>query len=1436
MLLMVLTVADSTVVKIASAGPVSSRSALALALPGSAVGDGVTLPDRPSSQIDGPPMTDGRVDWYLDVPRGDVKDVSALPNAGETAGAYFYDTPFGNFTFPRSAPHRLRLLGATGVAVDAAWFDVDIPFSVEGKSEVFFRDATTFTSGHGLVVDGTKVAEIRTTYEFFADRSPKISAILTPLVKLKPTELVWTVLTNDSAAEFGETKIPDLWNVTDLVLVDGSDSRIDIGTVGMFKGEQPRMSINWSDAPMGTLTFAGRIPSRLGYHGGVVSYFPVGLKEIDPTVFAASTSSVATGYSSQRKVIWDGERYWVFYDAGGAAGVAYRATPDGVTWTPSRSSGTGSLSKGFDVESRGPTIGLAWYSGLTLTFRKGSFYGDIIAWGPIQSISTAAADPPLPSVTIAGDGAYWVSGHKVYRSTDGVTWADKTTPTWTSWIGGTAATFVLSLSGMQGSTSLNGWVYAIIDRQGPTPPPPGFQQLLLGLYNVSSGSWTEHSYQLLHQPNLPRYDDVSAVAVGPTVYLLYTNVLDQSSSGELYLGVAYLVGSSFDFALNADLLVASNEFAPYYPSITVGPPGYLYAFWRAKPGTEWVIRNSTYRGGPFVWMPPSSQFTVTPGQNPTWLSAPRSLTNRAVVVYRDAAGSCSTCNLKFGAIPLVDDFGASAAHPWARAGLAVGAPLIGEMSDAVNAATGKLLVKQTDARASGRGLDLSLAHVHTSPYAFQSGSPMFYETNPTVPMGIGWEMGIPWISDTYLHLGDGQRYVIVWNNGSKFENRGGTPFTLYNHVGYPCLGGDDLYLADGTRLNFTLSSSCTWFKLNYILDGTGQNQISFTYSADKLTNISDTLGRTATFTYYASGTYAGRLQTISYAGRSVTFDYTTGPNGGIVLWHVTYPLNLRTTYAYTTSDYLIGSVTQPWGASTSYTYASAPVGTEATGYYITRQDIKDNGAAVRSRTFNYALVNGWSTSTNISLGDGSVTKGYQVLGFASASRGMMTLVKDATGKQLSKTVAWYTPTGSLGATDAYLGDAANRNYTNVVAMDSWGNPYYSLTALTSTASHETFASYGNADSQNAFRAPATLRMTTDGKVQAETFERLDLTPWTLIPSTGAVSLNYTVWNHNPPSMRISLSSGSTATAQRSFPAQSGAFLFTTSVRLNETNKDHKMFLEQGSTTRAELTFAADGNVKWMGQGGAYVTLQPYAKDTWYRVSLELDMAANTAVIAVNENRSAAQTIYQAGTVDRVRYLLGSAPEAMFVGDYSIARKNPGGSDPYLSFRVTGLVTGRKVEFFDLTDVAVWSGTADGSGNADVTGLHHVMPAGYVKVYDAAGKEEYRSPFREFWPGSSYAYGASYTYPNGKFYANTLPADVHSALLGTLQWQTGRGASTPIVEESYAKYLANGLLNATKVYHNAVPLETTYSRDAYGNLILKKPSKARSSGTTTVRNT
>ncbi|MGI0148232.1 MAG: hypothetical protein ACREDF_01690, partial [Thermoplasmata archaeon] len=820
-------------------------------------------------------------------------------------------------------------------------------------------------------------------------------------------------------------------------------------------------------------------------------------------------------------------------------------------------------------------------------------------------------------------------------------------------------------------------------------------ELLFAVYNASAGDWVSQFIDT-NQPgnNVPRYHSFTATVMGTLAHVAYTTQIGDDAWGDVwYLSLG--LSNSFGPGVGDHTPIARNsanqaEIAPLYPSITWGPPGNVYVFWRARDdrdaNQDWAVRNVTLYG-PFplpTWSDVSTQFGITTGQYPTWITTPKAVFNRVPAVWRDSRGSCVQCDLVYGSIPLIDDFSGSSAHPWARGGLGRHASMIAELTDFVNPANGQLLVGQVDAGVPGRGLDLVLSRIHINPYAFQGSQPIHYETNPAVPMGLGWQINLPWKSGTHLHLPDGQRYLLSWSDG-KAVNRHGTPFTLYFRGSYPAYFFD-LYLVDGTRANFTAAG-----RLQFIEDTSG-NRISFNYDPSaRLTSIVDTMGRTATFLYHVGGVADRQVSTISFGGRTVTFQYATGANGSVVLQTVTYPLGRTTSYAYTgIDDYLIKTVTQPWGASTTYAYGSAPVGTEATAYLVTDQTVKDGTTTVRTRAYDYTLANGWSLATKVTVGDGTFAKGYQVLSFASTTRGMTTVLKDISGQPMGKTVQWYDEDGRVGQIDVYLGRAQNVNYSSLVALDNWSNPYYARTPLSPGFYHETFASYANTDSADAFRSPGVVGLQADGKVLHENFEQHDLATWTLTTSGGAtIGLDKTVWDRAPPSMRLTQAASGNALAKRFFAPQSGSFLFGTSLRAAETSKSHSIILGQGAASRIELSFDWDGWVRWRLPGGVSDPLQTYEANRWYGIWLEVDMGAGSATIVI-DGKSYTRNVYQIGTVEWVAYGLQAGATNMWVGSLSLSKPGPGGTNRYRSFRLTNLAAGQAVEYYDTLGALLWT--------------------------------------------------------------------------------------------------------------------------------------------------
>src|SRR5439155_16703020 len=188
-----------------------------------------------------------------------------------------------------------------------------------------------------------------------------------------------------------------------------------------------------------------------------------------------------------------------------------------------------------------------------------------------------------------------------------------------------------------------------------------------------------------------------------------------------------------------------------------------------------------------------------------------------------------------------------------------------QLSEYVSPGNGLLTVIQTDLALPGGGLNLAVSRLFSTPRTFlnTSGSPVpyLYDTYNGATLGPGWQLNLPWIGQYYLHLWNGQTYLIRWDATGVFENHAGEHFRLYQST----CGRAPCYLLetiDGTDYQFNTAG-----QLTTISDFTGWNGFTFSYGSNGITGITDTVGRLVNFTYDANG----RLQSILSAGRSVLY-------------------------------------------------------------------------------------------------------------------------------------------------------------------------------------------------------------------------------------------------------------------------------------------------------------------------------------------------------------------------------------------------------------------------------------------------------------------------------------------------------------------------------------------------------------------------------------
>ncbi|MGI0149062.1 MAG: hypothetical protein ACREDF_05980, partial [Thermoplasmata archaeon] len=238
------------------------------------------------------------------------------------------------------------------MVVSASWFQplLAIPWE-ERNATVLEVTSTRLVASHEVSVAKLSIARIETITEFFSDRPPKISARWSPLADSGVTQLAWFVVSNDKVIRYGSESYLEFGNLTTRTAVSDDDSEVEVGDPSMASGKEAVIHIDWSDSPRGTKAYAGPISTPWGNQSGVIFVFEDGLREVDPTVFAQSSSSTATAYSSQRKVLWTGDRYWVFYQT--STDIVYRTTVDGTSWAPARTAVSGIPASGFDVDSQG---------------------------------------------------------------------------------------------------------------------------------------------------------------------------------------------------------------------------------------------------------------------------------------------------------------------------------------------------------------------------------------------------------------------------------------------------------------------------------------------------------------------------------------------------------------------------------------------------------------------------------------------------------------------------------------------------------------------------------------------------------------------------------------------------------------------------------------------------------------------------------------------------------------------------------------------------------------------------------------------------------------------------------------------------------------------------------------------------------------------------
>jgi RHS repeat-associated protein len=428
--------------------------------------------------------------------------------------------------------------------------------------------------------------------------------------------------------------------------------------------------------------------------------------------------------------------------------------------------------------------------------------------------------------------------------------------------------------------------------------------------------------------------------------------------------------------------------------------------------------------------------------------------------------SSSSFNVMFAALPVQtvwSPYGLSV-DPWDGNGVTPYGQYFQSSGEYVSPNTGMLSVEQTDLSLLGRGLDLDITRVYTEPYSFLSGQPYNFDPYPWAPMGDGWQLNFPWMNSSpqplYLHLANGQGYRIpasFWFGGTAtFENHQGENFRLVRYTN----GTIVLLDKSGTTYVFGTSPNPN-HALMSITDATGNNTISFNYSNNLISCISDTVQRPFVFSYWTSPVL---LQTISQvngscANQGSAIRTVTYVNNGQSLTSVTDPAGRITSYSYSSNPWLLSQITYPTGWYDTFTVYGYPLGTEAMSYRVIQQETNSNPTSI-IRQFAYTYTpgpGGQVLGTVITDYNGTQVAGYTKYSFSFFAD--VKNVTDANGNLLSGDEQFFASGGEISKDVKILSDGQGHfgSYTNYYSYDLWGNQIYSRETIGSPTFTDNFA-------------------------------------------------------------------------------------------------------------------------------------------------------------------------------------------------------------------------------------------------------------------------------------------------------------------------------------------------------------------------------------------
>jgi hypothetical protein len=644
-------------------------------------------------------------------------------------------------------------------------------------------------------------------------------------------------------------------------------------------------TFSWNDVPASLATSSQVTAGQFLFSVSLGTVSKGTTVSIDPTI-VSGVGYFSTAYTFQRKVFYNSKSgyYFAFYYYNFTQGYGYSSSSNGIDWSPMQILPLPPMVGGDDPSVQPSVLNLGQQvyvvaggstykdcSGNNCTamttaqvqFLNGTISGGSITWtsrildsdwrsctswtssGCTVSVGYRYVNIGVTSKNHLAFSYNWfeIAQRNVYRCNGLSTYSESYL-----YLNYGVRQIVQSNSSCDITASYNqdrsiliagdnvGDVRIVYQYQGTNSAP----SLLTTLYDVSGAGGSTDTLQ----STVPDNDQFSAVS-------------DSNYGTHI---VYETTGGTVNYAYRASGLSSSNTTSNIFgravtdPTITVDYSTnnvYAIAVVTGTQGYSLIMRGKSLNQN---WSDRTPSFPVTGRKTINYLTSntiSASATNSSHIAVVWTEGTAFPVNVTFASIPIQTVWSpfTSPSDPWDGNGLAPYGQYFQNLGEYVSPSTGMLTVRQTDLTVPGRGMSLEIARIYTEPSSFlncsfptQSCQTLNYEVYPWAPMGNGWQLNFPWMNNTnhplYMHLWNGEGYQIpssFWlGPTSSFENHQGENFRVIRSSD----GSISLYDKSGTLYYFNTTSHM----LAKIVDSTGNNMISFSYSGNTIYCITDTVG------------------------------------------------------------------------------------------------------------------------------------------------------------------------------------------------------------------------------------------------------------------------------------------------------------------------------------------------------------------------------------------------------------------------------------------------------------------------------------------------------------------------------------------------------------------------------------------------------------------